>query len=132
MIISSTKFLKKRKMQTIKDDRSLAHAIRTMENDRRSELDLLKRHFDYTIESLNPINIIKEKFTNTVSSFSDTVSSPSFKSKALKFAIGLASGFLTKKLVMGPSGGIIKNLLGTALQATVSGFIIKKMPDITK
>lgn len=132
MIISSTRFLKKRKMQTIKDDRSLAHAIRTMENDRKSELDLLKRHFDYTIESLNPINIIKERFSNTVSSFSDTVSSPGFKGKVLKFAIGLASGFLTRKLVMGSSGGIIKNLLGTALQATVSGFIIKKMPDTTK
>lgn len=115
-------------MQVIKDDQSLAEAIRVMENQRKSELDLLKNHFEFTIDNLNPVNIIKEKFSETVSSIGETVTSESFKSKALKLGVGLASGFLTKKLIVGSSGGIFKNLLGMALQAAVSGFVMKKMP----
>lgn len=115
-------------MQVIKDDRSLAEAIRVMENQQRAELDLLKRHFEFTVDQLNPVNIVKEKISEAVSSIGETVSSDSFKSKALKFGVGLASGFLTKKLIVGSSGGIFKKLLGMAVQAGVSGLVMKKMP----
>ena len=97
-------------MQVIKDDLSLAQAIREKENQQRAELNLLKTHFDYTIEHLNPVNIIKEKFSETVSSIGETVTSESFKTKALKIGVGLASGFLTKKLIVGSSGGFFKKL----------------------
>ena len=115
-------------MQVIKDDQSLAEAIRELENQQRAELNLLKVHFDYTIEHLNPVNIIKEKFSETVSSIGETVTSESFKSKALKIGVGLASGFLTKKLVVGSSGGFFRKLLGMGVQAAVSGFVMKKLP----
>jgi len=115
-------------MQVIKDDLSLAQAIREKENQQRAELNLLKTHFDYTIEHLNPVNIIKEKFSETVSSIGETVTSESFKSKALKIGVGLASGFLTKKLVVGSSGGFFRKLLGMGVQAAVSGFVMKKIP----
>lgn len=116
-------------MQVIKDDQSLAVAIRELKNQQKAELDLLKKHFDYTIDSLNPVNIIKEKFSDTVSSIGETVSSDSFKSKALKLGVGLASGFLTKKLIVGSSGGFFKKLLGMGVQAAVSGLVMKKMPN---
>ena len=115
-------------MQVIKDDRSLAEAILAMENQQKAELDLLKRHFDFTLDQLNPVNIVKEKFSEAVSSVSETVSSDSFKNKALKFGVGLASGFLTKKLIVGSSGGLFKKLLGMAVQAGVSGLVMKKIP----
>ncbi|WP_026705940.1 hypothetical protein [Flavobacterium soli] len=115
-------------MQVIKDDRSLAEAIRIMENQQRAELDLLKRHFEFTVDQLNPVNIVKEKISEAVSSIGETISSDSFKSKALKFGVGLASGFLTKKIIVGSSGGIFKKLLGMAVQAGVSGLVMKKMP----
>lgn len=116
-------------MQVIKDDRTLAEAILALENQRRAELDLLKQHFDYTIDSLNPVTILKEKLGDAVSTVGETVTSDSFKSKALKLGVGLASGFLTKKLIVGSSGGIFKKLLGMAVQAAVSGIVMKKMPD---
>lgn len=115
-------------MQVIKDDQALAEAIRAMENQQRAELSLLKAHFDFTVDSLNPVNIIKEKFSETVSSIGETVSSDSFKNKALKIGVGLASGFLTKKLVVGSSGGFFKKLLGMGVQAAVSGLVMKQIP----
>ena len=117
-------------MQVIKDDQSLAEAIRILENQHKSELNLLKAHFDYTIEHLNPVNIIKEKIGETVSNIGETVSSSSFKNKALKIGVGLASGFLTKKLVVGSSGGIFRKLLGMGVQAAVSGLVMKKIPTV--
>ncbi|MFY0484101.1 hypothetical protein ACI6PS_16000 [Flavobacterium sp. PLA-1-15] len=115
-------------MQVIKDDLSLAEAIRQLENQRRAELSLLKAHFEFTVDNLNPVNIIKEKFSEGVSAIGETVTSESFKSKALKIGVGLASGFLTKKLVVGSSGGFFKKLLGMGVQAAVSGFVMKKIP----
>lgn len=117
-------------MRVINNDQSLAEAIRELENQQRAELDLLKRHFDFTIDNLNPVNIIKEKFSETVSSIGETVTSDSFKSKALKLGIGLASGFLSKKLIVGSSGGIFKKLLGMAVQTAVSGLVINKIPTV--
>lgn len=116
-------------MQVIKDDQSLANAIRELENQQKAELNLLKSHFEFTIDSLNPVNIIKEKISGAASSIGETVSSDSFKNKALKLGVGLASGFLTKKLIVGSSGGLFKKLLGMGVQAAVSSLVIKKMPD---
>lgn len=117
-------------MQVIKDDQSLAEAIREMKNQQRAELSLLKAHFDFTIDQLNPVNIVKEKISETVSSIGETVTSDSFKTKALKIGVGLASGFLTKKLIVGSSGGFFKKLLGMVVQAAVSGFVMKKIPAV--
>jgi hypothetical protein len=88
----------------------------------------LKAHFEFTIDNLNPVNIVKEKIGEVVSSIGNTVTSESFKSKALKIGVGLASGFLTKRLVVGSSGGFFKKLLGMGVQAAVSGLVMKQMP----
>ncbi|MDR6968584.1 hypothetical protein J2X31_002607 [Flavobacterium arsenatis] len=115
-------------MQVIKDDQSLAEAIRVMKNQQRAELSLLKAHFEFTIDNLNPVNIVKEKIGEVVSSIGESVTSENFKTKALKIGVGLASGFLTKKLVVGSSGGFFRKLLGMGVQAAVSGFVMKKLP----
>ena len=54
------KFLKTRKMQVIKNNKSLAEAIAQLELQKQTEEELLKEHFLYTVDSLNPLNIIKE------------------------------------------------------------------------
>ena len=117
-------------MQVIKNDKSLGEAIRQLESQQKAELDLLRIHFEYTVDSLNPVNIIKEKFHDTVGDIGDSIKSAGFKNNALKIGVGLASGFLTKKLFIGSSGGIIKKILGTVVQAAVSGFVMKKLPKI--
>jgi hypothetical protein len=50
-------------MQAINNNKSLADAITALQNQQYSELNLLKSHLDYTLDSLNPINILKEKFS---------------------------------------------------------------------
>ena len=116
-------------MYTINSDKSLAEAIRNMEAQRDLELEILKKHTEYTLNQLNPVNIVKEKLHEGISNIGETITSTPFKNSMLKTGIGLASGFLTRKLLVGPQAGIFKRLLGTAVQAAVSGFVIKKLPD---
>ena len=104
-------------MITVKDNKSLNEAITFLENKQKSEGYLLKEHFEFTKEQLNPVNIVKEKFH-------DVVSSPGLKGKLIKGAIGLASGFLTKRFVIGSGSGMISKLAGTALQTGVSGLLM--------
>jgi hypothetical protein len=105
-------------MITVKDNKSLNEAIAFLENQQQSDLYLLKEHFEFTKEQLNPIRIIKD-------GFSDAVSAPNFKGKLVKGVLGLASGFLAKKFVIGSGAGIIGKLAGTALQTGVSGLVMK-------
>lgn len=116
-------------MYKINSDKTLAEAIRNMEAQRILELEILKRHAEFTLHELNPVNIVKEKLHDGLSNLGETVTSAGFKNGLLKTGIGLATGFLTKKLLVGPQAGILKKLLGTAVQAAVSGFVIKKLPD---
>lgn len=102
----------------VTNNKSLNEAITFLENQRKSEMYLLKEHFEFTKEQLNPVNIIKE-------GFSDAFSSPNLKGKLLKGAFGLASGFLAKKFVIGTGGGLISKLAGTALQTGVSALAMK-------
>jgi len=108
-------------MITVRDNKSLNEAITFLENKQKSELYLLKEHFEFTKQELNPVNIVKEKFN-------DVVSAPGFKGKIIKGAIGLASGFLTKRFVIGSGSGIISKIAGTALQTGVSGLLMNA-PD---
>lgn len=109
-------------MITVRDNKSLTEAIAFLENQRQSELYLLKEHFEFTKDQLNPIKIIKD-------GFSDAIHSPDLKSKLLKGAVGLASGFFAKKFVIGGGGGIVSTLAGTALQTGVTGLIMKNVPE---
>lgn len=116
-------------MYTINSDKSLAEAIRNLEAQRTLELEILKKYTELTLHELNPVNIVKEKIHDGLSNIGETVSSTAFKTGLLKTGIGLATGFLTKKILVGPNAGILKRLLGTAVQAAVSGFVIKKLPE---
>ncbi len=116
-------------MYKINSDKTLAEAIQNLEAQRALELEILKKHTDYTLRELNPVNILKEKVQDGISSLGETFTSHGFKIGLLKTGIGLTSGFLTRKLIVGPKAGIIKRLIGTAVQAAVSGFVIKKLPD---
>lgn len=116
-------------MYRINSDKTLAEAIRNMEAQRFLELEILKKKAELTLHELNPLNIVKEKIHDGIANIGETVNSNAFKTGLLKTGIGLATGFLTKKILVGSKAGIIKRLLGTAVQAAVSGFVIKQIPD---
>jgi hypothetical protein len=116
-------------MYRINSQKPLTEAIRNMEAQRDLELEILKKHAEYTLHELNPVTIVKEKLQDEITNIGKTVNSFAFKNGLLKAGIGLATGFITKKVLVGPKAGLLKHLLGTAVQAAVSGFVINKLPE---
>ncbi|HLF51837.1 hypothetical protein [Flavobacterium sp.] len=100
-------------MQVIKDTKSLAEAIALLENIHASEGTLLKEHFQFTVSSLNPMNIIKDKI-------SDTFSSPIFKNEIVKGSLGIATGLLSNSLIVGASGGLLNKVVASLVQTGIS------------
>lgn len=111
-------------MQNITTIKDLKLAIQLLEVEQTIKKQLLNEQFHITYESLKPINIIK-------STFKDIATSPSLTDNLLGTVIGLASGYLTKKLVIGVSGNIFKKLLGSVLQLGVTN-VVSKHPDTIK
>ncbi len=100
-------------MQVIKNQQSLAEAIVALENRQRFEENLLKTHFKQTLSSLNPVNIIKDKFK-------ETFSAPIFNNKMVQGTLGLATGLLTNSIIASSSGNLLNNVLANLLQTGIS------------
>lgn len=110
-------------MQTISNNATLDLAIRELETRRSSELSDLKEHWDHTRKELNPLTLLKDEFK-------ETIASPNFKSALLKGAIGLATGFLTKKLIVGSSAGLVTKAVGALAQTGITGLAFKNTENI--
>ena len=111
-------------MQIIKSDKTLAEAIAKLQNQRNSELNLLKSHFDYTVYNLNPINILKEKF-----SFFDK--SPVQKSETIKEIVKIGTNLIGSKLIFGGRLNPLNIILPTLIQKSVNA-VLTKNPEITE
>jgi hypothetical protein len=85
---------------------------------------LLKEQLYSTYESLKPVHLIK-------STLKDLASSPYLTDNILATAIGLATGFLSKKIFVGSSGNLFRKLLGSFLQAGITN-TVSQHPDTIK
>jgi hypothetical protein len=110
-------------MQAINNNKRLADAITALQNQQYSELNLLKSHLDYTLDSLNPINIIKEKF-----SFFDK--SPLQKSEVIKEIITMGTNLIGSRLLFGGRLNPLNKILPTLIQKSADA-ILTKVPEIT-
>jgi hypothetical protein len=106
-------------MKTIHNAEELKSAIIELERKKNVEEAEIKYQFKQTYEALKPANILK----NTVS---EVAASPKFRHNLLNIAIGLGAGYLSKKVVVGRSAGLLKRTLGTALQFGVASLISKR------
>ena len=86
-------------MENITSKNSLKNAIQLLEVEQAIQGQLLKEQFYLTCESLKPVNLIK-------STLKDIVLSPNLIDRILGNAIGLATGYLSKKIFIGTSGNI--------------------------
>lgn len=111
-------------MQIIKSDKTLAEAIANLQNQRNSELNLLKSHFDYTVYNLNPINILKEKF-----SFFDK--SAVQKSETIKEIVKIGTNLIGTKFMFGGRLNPLNRILPTLIQKSVNA-VLTKNPEITE
>src|SRR5687767_12655482 len=96
-------------MKKIHNAAELKRRILELESQKIVDEQAMKAQFHETYEQFKPANILK----NTVK---EVASSPKFKQNLLNIALGLGTGFLSKKLVVGKNSGLLKKTLGTALQ----------------
>jgi len=73
-------------------------------------------------QTLKPANLLKTGL--------DTVrDTPSIKTVAINTVIGLAAGYVTRRLVIGRSPNMIRKALGVIVQATITKMVHNKLPE---
>ena len=102
----------------------LKDAIQLLEVDQAIQKQLLEEQFYLTCESLRPINLLKGTLI-------ESISSPHLLENILSASVGLATGYLSKKVVVGMSGNIIRKILGSLLQFGVTSAVTQH-PDTIK
>ncbi|MFB9057406.1 hypothetical protein ACFFU9_11710 [Mariniflexile ostreae] len=94
--------------------------IAALETKRDNELLALKMEANVALTELRPSKLLKRAFT-------DVKEAPEAKKDLFEILVSLAGGYLSKKLVVGKSNGIFKNLLGYAVQYLSTKIISKKI-----
>ncbi|MBK5286811.1 MAG: hypothetical protein JJE25_15580 [Bacteroidia bacterium] len=109
---------------------ALHEAITLLEIIRAEELKSLKQQFHLTYESLKPFNLIKSTFKDAVASGKEALASPDLKDNVLNTSVGLAAGYLSKRLFVGVSNSPLRKILGFALQFGITTFVAKNPEGI--
>lgn len=105
-------------MENITSTIGLKYAIEQLEYKHAGNAQRLETDFVIVIESLKPANLIKNALGNLTET-SDVMDN------ILSGAVGLASGYLTRKITAGTSGNIVKKLIGTILQFGVTSVVAR-------
>jgi ribosomal protein S5 len=100
-------------MQTISSVAELKLSIRELEARSIEQEFILRNAATETLESLNPINMIRSKFNSAVKT-------PGFGKSVLINGLGLAAGILSKKIFLRGSTNIFKKVLGTVVELGVA------------
>src|ERR1017187_8509038 len=118
MKLNNTEFMK-----NISATDKLRQSILLLEVKQAEELMVLKEQIYIAYESIKPVNIFKD-------AFHEVVSSPEIKTDIISQAIGLATGYLSKKVMVGASHNPIKKLLGNILQVAIARVVSKNSETI--
>lgn len=110
-------------MNRITTLKELKVAIEYLELKKVTEAAEIKEQVAVVYESLRPVNLIKKTFSNFIED-SD------FKNNVLNTSVGIASGYLSKKILVGATHNPIKKLFGTILQMSVTGLVVKNADGI--
>ncbi len=101
----------------IKNTSDLKAAIASLTIQQATDLLLLKKEFAVTKEKLTVSNLIK-------SGFKEVASTPKISTNLFKAILGLTTGFVTKKLLIGKTINPIKKLLGAAMEMFVANKVV--------
>ena len=110
-------------MTPIATSEELKKAIKQLELQQASEWPLLKEEFLKTAERLKLKNIIK----NT---FKEAIDLPDLKTDIINTAIGLTTGIVAKKLIIGKTLNPLSKLVGVLLEVFVTNKVSKNAGDI--
>lgn len=103
----------------IHNTEDLKGAIAALEIKKTVDETAIKEEFNGMYETYKPANILKNTLT-------EVSASPKFRHNLLNVALGLGAGYLSQKLVIGRSAGLLKRIAGTALQFGVTTLIAKR------
>jgi len=110
-------------MPTPHDTETLSLKILMLEKRRELYYEQFKANLETSYNSLKPLNLVK-------SGFREIVGSPEVKQGLLSNLVGLAGGFITKKMIIGPATGMIRNSIGTVLQIIMTNLVSRKTASI--
>jgi hypothetical protein len=110
-------------MEKIDSIERLNQAIAYWEKKQALDKALMREEFITTYKNFTPANLIK-------STFNQLSHSDDFKDDMLDTAIGLATGYLSKKVAIGDTQNPVKQLLGVVLQMAVTNLVTNNTQSI--
>ncbi|MEJ7769127.1 MAG: hypothetical protein WKF89_15015 [Chitinophagaceae bacterium] len=111
-------------MHKISNAAELKAAIRELELKTQQQKQALKTNATSTAKSFNPANLVRTGLLNA----KEVAEKRDIRATALNTLIGLGTGYLSRKLVVGKSRNIFRRTIGTAVQAAMTKFIFRKLP----
>jgi hypothetical protein len=111
-------------MQTTDATEELKNAIRLAEVRLSTNGQLLKEQLLLTYDSLKPASLIR-------STLKEITSSPFLIGNLAGSVIGLTTGYLSNKIVIGSSVSVLRRLIGSVLQFGITN-IISKNSEVIK
>ncbi len=96
----------------------LNQAIESLELQQKNELRDIKNQFEKVCDSIRPINILSE-------TISDFRSMHDVRNNVLTNVVSVATGYLSKRLILGSSQNMFKKIGGYLLQYAVTNFTSK-------
>jgi hypothetical protein len=103
-------------METITSIAGLKKAIELVEAEQAVKLQQLKEQFHPAYERLKPANLFK-------TSLGDIVSSPYLIDNLIGTALGVATGYFSKRMIVGASVGGVRKILGAIIQFGVTNVV---------
>jgi len=103
--------------------KDLQGAIEELELKRDLQKVAFKQEWQNTKEALDPVNLIRTVVQNAAAA-------PDIRENIVNAGIGLGSGVLIKKLIVGKKGGFFKKLLGTAAEFGVANIVARNSDSI--
>lgn len=110
-------------MKKINSRAELKLLIQTLESDHAEKGQLLKNQINITFESLKPANLLR-------STLNDISSTPYLMENVMGAVMGLSTGYLTRKMIVGKSSGIIKKIFGSLMQFGVTNIVAQHSETI--
>jgi hypothetical protein len=106
----------------------LKERILELEKKQEEGLSQIKQQASGIYESFKPVNIIKR-------SLESSLEIPEIKEKLIHSLLGLATGFITKKILVKKSDSNVGKVLGTVLQFVIAAIVAKntdKIKEVSK
>lgn len=111
-------------MSKISNEAELKAKIRELELKTTQQEKALKENARSTAQSFQPANLVRVGLMNV----KKVAATRDIRSTALNTFVGLAAGYLTRKIVIGKKGNIFKRTLGVAVQAAITKMVFRKLP----